>query len=77
MTRDEREVLSQRICKFYCDSVNKSVKTTVNYFVKQNIPRIIVYYTLNKYLKYGSTNPCQVYTLATRVFTPLHYEEHV
>ncbi|CAF5144496.1 unnamed protein product, partial [Rotaria sp. Silwood1] len=28
MTRDEREALSQRICNFYCDSANKSVKTT-------------------------------------------------
>ena len=55
MTRDEREALEQRICNFYCDSANKSVKTTVNYFVKQNIPRRTIYYILNKYLKYGTT----------------------
>ncbi|CAF3754543.1 unnamed protein product [Rotaria sordida] len=55
MTRDEREALSQRICNFYYDSANKSVKTTVNYFIKQNIPRRIIYYILNKYLKYGIT----------------------
>ena len=55
MTRDEREALSQRICNFYCDSANKSVKTTVNYFIKQNIPRRTIYYILNKYLKYGIT----------------------
>ena len=34
MTRAQREVLSQRICNFYCDAANKSVKTTVNYFKK-------------------------------------------
>ncbi|CAM4847475.1 unnamed protein product [Rotaria magnacalcarata] len=28
MTRDEREALSQRICNFYIDSANNSVKTT-------------------------------------------------
>ncbi|CAF2010649.1 unnamed protein product [Rotaria magnacalcarata] len=53
MTRDEREALSQRICNFYCDSSNKSVKTTVHYFVKQNIPRRTIYYISNKYLRYG------------------------
>ena len=35
MTRAQREALSQRICNFYCDAANKSVKTTVNYFKKQ------------------------------------------
>ncbi|CAF2200473.1 unnamed protein product [Rotaria magnacalcarata] len=53
MTRDEREALSQRICNFYCGSSNKSVKTTVHYFVKQNIPRRTIYYISNKYLRYG------------------------
>ena len=52
MTPDEREVLEQCFCNFYCDSSNISAKTTVNYFIKQNIPRRIVYYTLNKYLRY-------------------------
>ena len=56
MTRGEREALSQRIVHFYLDSANNSVKTTVNYFIKQNIPRRTVYYILNKYLKYGITN---------------------
>ena len=51
MTRKKREVLSQRICNFYCDAANKSVKTTINYFKKQNI----VYYILKKYLRYGTT----------------------
>lgn len=55
MTRAEREALSQRVCNFYCDSSNKSVKTTVNYFVKQHIPRRTIYYILNKFLKYGTT----------------------
>ncbi|CAF3430258.1 unnamed protein product [Rotaria socialis] len=55
MTRDEREALSQRICHFYLDSSNRSVKTTVNYFTKQNIPPRTIYYVLNKYFKYGTT----------------------
>ena len=54
MTRAEREALSQRVCNFYHDSSNKSVKTTVNYFVKQGIPRRTIYYVLEKYLKYGT-----------------------
>ena len=36
MTREQREVLEQRICNFYCDAANKSVKATVNYLKKQN-----------------------------------------
>ena len=55
MTRAQREVLSQRICNFYCDAAKKSVKTTVNYFKKQNIPQNTVYYILKKYLRYGTT----------------------
>ena len=52
MTGDEGEALEQRICNFYCNSSNKSVKTPVNYFIKQNIPGRNVYYILNKYLRY-------------------------
>ena len=55
MRLDEREALSQHICNFYRDSSNKSVKTTVNYFIKQNIPRRTLYNILNKYLRYGTT----------------------
>ena len=55
MTRAEREALSQRVCNFYVDSSNKSVKTTVNYFIKQGFPRRTIYYILNKYLKHGTT----------------------
>ena len=55
MTRAQREVLEQRICNFYCDAAKKSVKTTVNYFKKQNIPQNTVYYILKKYLRYGTT----------------------
>ena len=55
MTRDEREALGQRICNFYRDSSNKSVKTTVNCLIKQNIARRTVYCILNKYLRYGTT----------------------
>ena len=49
MTREEREALSQRICNFYYDSSKKSVKTTVNYFKKQNVPQSTIYYVLKKY----------------------------
>ena len=44
MTRAQREVLEQRICNFYCDVAKKSVKTTVNYFKKQNILQNTIYY---------------------------------
>ena len=50
MTREEREALEQRICNFHCDSSNKLQQ---NYFIEQNIPRRIVYYILNKYIRYG------------------------
>ena len=55
MTREEREAISQRICNFYYDSAKKSVKTTVNYFEKQNVPQSTIYYVLKKYLLYGIT----------------------
>ena len=55
MTRGQREVVLQRICNFYCHAANKSVKTIVNYFQKQNIPQSTVYYILKKYLRYETT----------------------
>ncbi len=55
MTCAEREALSQRICNFYYDSANKSVKTTVNYFKKQNVPQSTIYYVLKKYIQYATT----------------------
>ena len=55
MIRDERETLAQRIFNFYIDSSNKSRKTTVNYFIKQDIARTTIYNILNKYLKYEQT----------------------
>ena len=55
MTRDEREALSQRICNFYFDAANKSVKTTVYYFKKQNIPQSTIDYILKKYLRHRTT----------------------
>ena len=55
MTHEEREALSQRIYNFYYDSARKSVKTTVNYFKKQNVPQSTIYYLLKKYLQYGIT----------------------
>lgn len=53
MARTEREALAQRVCNFYIDSSNKSVKTPVNFSIKQGIPRKTIYYILNKYLKHG------------------------
>ena len=55
MTREEREALSQHICNFCYDSAKKSVKTTVNYFKKQNVPQNTIYYVLKKYLQCGTT----------------------
>ena len=55
MTHEEREALWQRIYNFYYDSAKKSVKTTVNYFKKQNVPQSTIYYVLKKYLQYGTT----------------------
>ena len=48
MTREQRDALSQHIWNYYCDTANRSVKMTVNYFKKQNIPQRTVYYTLKK-----------------------------
>ena len=55
MTREERKTLSQRIYNFYYDSAKKFVKTTVNYFKKQNVPQSTIYYSLKTYLQYGTT----------------------
>ena len=55
MTLEEREALSRHICNFYYDSAKKSVKTTVNYFKKQDVPQSTIYYVLNKYFQYGTT----------------------
>ena len=55
MTHEEREALWQRIYNFYYDSAKKSVKLTVNYFKKQNVPQSTIYYVLKKYLQYGTT----------------------
>lgn len=52
MTREEREALAQRICNFFRDAANKSVKTTVNFFKKQKVPQSTIYYTLKKYLQH-------------------------
>ena len=51
MTGEESEALPQRIGNFYYDSAKKSLKMTVNYFKKQNLPQSTIYYVLKKYLK--------------------------
>ena len=55
MTLEEREALSQRIYNFYFDSAKKSVRTTINYFKKQDVPQGTIHYVLKKYLRYGTT----------------------
>lgn len=55
MTRQEREELAKRVCNFYEDAGNKSVKTTINYFKKRNIPERTIRYMLKKYLVHGTT----------------------
>ena len=50
MTREERKALEQRICNFYYDSANKSVKITVNYFKKQDVSQSAIYCVLKKCL---------------------------
>ena len=55
MTREEREALSQLVCNFYYGFAEKSVKTTVNYSEKQDVPQSTIYYVLKKYLQHGTT----------------------
>ena len=38
MTRQEREDIAKRACKFYEGATSHSVKTTINYFKKRDIP---------------------------------------
>ena len=68
MTCNEREALEQRICNFYCGSSNKSAKTTVNHFIKQNISRRTVCYILNEYLSYGTTKDQRRSARALKLF---------
>ncbi|CAF3533775.1 unnamed protein product [Rotaria socialis] len=56
MTRKEREALAKRVCNFYEDAASRSVKTTVSFFKKQNIPERTIRYILKKYLVYGTTH---------------------
>ena len=55
MTREEREALSQCVCNFYYDSAKKSLRTAINYFIKQDILQSTIYYVLKKYLQCGTT----------------------
>ena len=48
MTHEERKALLKRICNFYYDSAKKSIKTTVNYFKRQDVPQSTMYYLLKK-----------------------------
>ena len=55
MTRQEREDIAKRVCNFYEDATSHSVKATINYFKKRDIPERTVRYILKKYLTYGTT----------------------
>jgi hypothetical protein len=55
MTRQEREELAKRVCNFYEDASNRSVKTTMNYFKKRNVPEKTIRYMLRKYLVHKTT----------------------
>lgn len=46
ITCKEREALAHRTCNFYIDLLNKSCKTTINYFVKQDVQRKIINHVL-------------------------------
>jgi hypothetical protein len=52
MTYREREALAERTCNFYHDSSEDSVRTNVNYSVKQKFSMKTVYNILKKYIKY-------------------------
>ncbi len=48
MRRQEREELAKHVCNFYEDAASQSMKTTVNYFKKHNIPERTIRYMLKK-----------------------------
>ena len=55
MARQEREDTAKRVCNFYEDAASHSVKTTINYFKKCDIPERTLRYILKKYLTYETT----------------------
>ena len=55
MTRQEREDIAKLVCNFYEDAASHSVKATINYFKKRDIPERTIRYILKKYLTYGTT----------------------
>ena len=61
MTRQEREDIAKRVCNFYEDAASHSVKATINYFKKCDVPERTIRYILKKYLIYGTTKflPCK------------------
>ena len=54
MTRQEREDIAKCVCNFYQDAASHSVKATINYFKKRDIPERTIRYILKKYLTYGT-----------------------
>ena len=55
MTRQEKEDFAKCVCNFYEDAATHSVKTTINYLKKRDIPEGTIRYILKKYLTYGTT----------------------
>ena len=55
MTCQEREDIAKRVCNFHEDAASHSVKATINYFKKRDIPERTIRYILKKYLTYETT----------------------
>ena len=55
MSKHVREDARKRIVNFYNDAAGGNLKSTVNYFVKQEMKRRMVYSILQRYKQYGIT----------------------
>ena len=56
MKKQAKEDARKRIINFYNDATGGNAKSTVNFFVKQEMRRRTVYATLQHYKKYGLTS---------------------
>ena len=55
MSKYAREDVRKRIVNFYNDAAGRNLKSTVNYFVKQEMKRRMVYSILQRCKQYGIT----------------------
>ena len=55
MMRKEREEFAKCMNNFYKDTANQSIKTTVIYFKKYDVPERTIRYRLKKYLVHDTT----------------------